>query len=84
MSWGIGKRVWVAQAYPAKPVHRFLPSILDSAQLLPEWGPSRTGIPWEAFEALAHNPEGLAAPSVASPALSTDKHSVGLGLGSGR
>ena len=44
VSWGIGKRVWVAQAYPAKPVHRFLPSILDSAQLLPKWGPSRKGI----------------------------------------
>lgn len=52
--------MWVAWAYPAKPVHRFLLSALDSAQLLLKWGPSRKGIRWEAFKALAHNPEGLA------------------------
>ena len=52
--------MWVAWAYPAKPVHRFLLSVLDSAQLLPKRGPSRKGIRWEAFRALAHHPEGLA------------------------
>lgn len=79
VSWGIGKRVWVAWAYPAKPVHRFLPSILDSACCF------QSGIQaGRAFSALAHNPEGLAAASVASPALSTDEPSGRLGLGSGR